>query len=522
MKPINKNNRSSLRSELHSDIRPGHYRQGQGVHVRRQGNEFIALCDYPLRVTRLTSTIAKLLLYCEEERTCEELSAFLGLPVARVEQLCDQLRWKSLLDAGPPQILETWQKVSIVIPSYNRAQELERCIRSLLSLNYPLDRLEIIVVDDASTDNTQTMLCSLRNELTSHFLILHIIRHEQQSGVAIARNKGTQAATHSIIAYIDSDCVATPDWLSNLIPYLQDTRVAMVGGEIRAYDCTTSRGRYEDVCSSLYMGTHSQQVRREGPLTYLPTANLLIRKSVWQHLDGFAPLTQGEDVDFCRRLLATDARILYVPHGTVYHDYRTQLRAFLGIRTAYATAEASLLKRHPTERRILVLPLEQASFAGLLISTIWGLLRSRTSSVARFLALFSFLLALFHLLAGAYKRQRKLQQQGLSFIPIHTLFLATLRGHLAYFYHLCRHLTRYYTLPMLLIGLLIPPLLPLTIIICGTVIGVDYVRLKPDINFGQYMLYSLLEDCAYEWGIVKGCVREKTWKPLWPIIKMHV
>ena len=512
----------SNRSVSHSDITPAHYRLSQRVHVRRQGNEFIALCDYPLRVTKLTPTIAQLLLYCEEERTPEELSALLGLPVVRVEKLCDQLHGKSLLDAGPPQALETWPNVSIVIPSYNRARELERCIRSLLSLNYPLNALEIVVVDDASTDDTQTMLCKLHDELASHGLTLNIILHEQQRGVAIARNTGTQAATHDIIAYIDSDCVASPTWLIDLIPYLQDERIAMIGGEIRAYDCSTSTGRYEDVRSSLYMGARSQQVRREGPLTYLPTANLLIHKSTWQQLHGFEPLTQGEDVDFCRRLLATSARILYVPHGTVYHDYRTQLRAFLSIRTAYATAEASLLKRHPTERRILLLPPEQASFAGLLIGALWSLLRSRTSRIARILALLSLFLAIFHLLTGTRHRQRKLQQQGICVLSVRTVFIAILRGHCAYFYHLCRHLTRYYTLPMLCIGLLIPPLLPLAIIACGTVISVDYIRLKPDINFGQYMFYSLLEDCAYEWGVVKGCVREKTWKPLWSIIKMHV
>lgn len=500
-------------------ISTGHYRLGQGVHVRTQGNEFIALCDYPLRVIRLTPTVAKLLTLCKEEHTCEKLATLLRLPIARVESLCDQLRWKSLLDAGSPQLSGPHPNVSIVIPSYNRARELERCIRSLLALTYPLNLLEIVVVDDASTDNTQRILCTLTEELAHSRLMLHVIRHEQQRGVAMARNSGTQIATHDIIAYIDSDCVASPNWLTDLIPYLQDTQIAMIGGEIRSYDCTTNIGRYEDMRSSLYMGARIQQVRREGPLTYLPTANLLIRKTAWQELHGFAPLTQGEDVDFCRRLLATNAHILYVPHGTIYHDYRKGIQAFLAIRAAYATSEASLLKQHPHERRVLLLPPEQAPFAGLLIGALCGLFRSRTSLIARVVALMSLFLAFVHTLAGTHTRQRKLQQQGISIIPAHTVFIATLRGHLAYTYHLCRHLTRYYTLPMLFIGLLMPPLFPLTLVVCGIVIIVDYVRLKPNIHFGWYTLYSILEDCAYEWGVVKGCLKEKMWKPMWPIIK---
>lgn len=119
---------------------------------------------------------------------------------------------------------------------------------------------------------------------------------------------------------------------------------------------------------------------------------------------------------------------------------------------------------------------------------------------------------------GAYKRWRKVRQQG---VPIGTLTIlcATLRGHLAYTYHLCRHLTRYYTLPLLLVGVMLPPLLPLVLIMVGIVVIVDYVRLRPDMGLGEYALCSVLDDCAYEVGVVQGCIKHGTWKPLWPIIK---
>jgi len=111
------------------------------------------------------------------------------------------------------------------------------------------------------------------------------------------------------------------------------------------------------------------------------------------------------------------------------------------------------------------------------------------------------LLALLITLLGTCKRLQKVQEQRVSIGPF-TILKATLRGHLAYTYHLCRHLTRYYTLPLLAVSLLIPPLLLLTCILCGTVIGVDYVRLGPDMGFAEYALCSLLDDCAYEVGVV--------------------
>jgi len=499
---------------------PGRYRLSRGVRLVSQDESVVAVCDYPLRLVRLSAITAHLLSLCAEERTCEQLARATNMPVKRVEALCDQLRWKGLLEAGPALQPPVWPSVSIVIPSYNRAKELERCLRSLFALDYPTPCLEIIVVDDASTDETTTTLQHLLPEAAAHGLEMHIVHHEKRQGVGVSRNTGAGAAQHELIAYIDSDCVASASWLRELVPVFQDTRIAAVGGMIRAYRRVTLLGRYEDVRSSLFMGVRPQQVRLEGPLTYLPAANMVIRRAIWQQLAGFAPMTQGEDVDFCRRLLMSGASMHYLPQGVIYHDYRTTPGAFLRIRVAYASAEAPLLQRFPTGRRVLLLPPEQATFAGALLGGAWVGSRAGASpapTIHGFAALLSLLLALFVTLFGAGRRLQKVREQGISISPL-AVFKATLRGHLAYTYHLCRHLTRYYTLPLLLVSLIVPPLLPLTSMLCGIVIGVDYRRLRPDMGLGWYALCSLLDDCAYEVGVVWGCVKHRTWKPLVPRI----
>jgi mycofactocin system glycosyltransferase len=312
------------------------------------------------------------------------------------------------------------------------------------------------------------------------------------------------------------------------VPAFQDTQIGAIGGMIRAYDRNTPLGCYEDVRSSLYMGERSQPVSLKGPLTYLPTANMVVRRTVWAKLAGFAPMTQGEDVDFCRRLLISGASIYYVPQGVVYHDYRTSLGSFLRIRAAYASAEASLIKRHPTERRILLLPPEQAFFAVALIGGAWGItwltwrsIWSGFQSMAFALALLPLLLAVFLVLFSTYRRLKKVKEYRSS-IKFPIVIKATLRGHLAYTYHLSRHLTRYYTLLLLIVSFFLPPLFILLLILCGIVIGVDYVRLKPEMDVGRYALCSLLDDCAYEVGVVWGCLKHRTWKPLVPVIKAQV
>ena len=137
------------------------------------------------------------------------------------------------------------------------------------------------------------------------------------------------------------------------------------------------------------------------------------------------------------------------------------------------------------------------------------------------LALLPLLLAVFLVLFGTYRRLKKVKEYRSS-IKFPIVIKATLRGHLAYTYHLSRHLTRYYTLFLLIVSFFLPPLFILLLILCGIVIGVDYVRLRPEIDVGRYALCSLLDECAYEVGVVWGCLKHRTWKPLVPVIKTRV
>ncbi len=125
-------------------------------------------------------------------------------------------------------------------------------------------------------------------------------------------------------------------------------------------------------------------------------------------------------------------------------------------------------------------------------------------------------------LFGTQKRLQKIQKQQIPIISPIIVLKATLRGNLAYTYHLCRHLTRYYTLPLLLLGIIFFPVNILIVVMLSIVISVDYWRLKPSMNIAQYALCAILNDCAYEVGIVQGCIKHKTWKPLMPIVKKRV
>lgn len=97
--------------------------------------------------------------------------------------------------------------VSVVVPVYNGAETIAACIESLLKQDYPSDRYDIIIVENGSTDNT--------TEIVKRFPVR--LFHSYDKGPAPARNMGLSVSSAEIVAYTDADCVAAPNWLSELV-----------------------------------------------------------------------------------------------------------------------------------------------------------------------------------------------------------------------------------------------------------------------------------------------------------------
>src|SRR5262245_61536984 len=106
-------------------------------------------------------------------------------------------------------------KVSVIVPVFNGEKTLAACVESLLALKYPANDLELIVVDNASTDRTAEILALYRDRIR--------VVSENERGPAAARNNGLRAATHEIVAMTDADCVVDCDWLRFLVEPLQDS-----------------------------------------------------------------------------------------------------------------------------------------------------------------------------------------------------------------------------------------------------------------------------------------------------------
>ncbi len=455
------------------------------------------LCLRPLLALRLNRQATVLLSALRQPRSIAELVIQVpGMTPTVITTFLDNLLRRRLLTWRPAEVT-VWPQVSIIVPAHGRADATRRCVQSLLALDYPADRLEIIVVDDASMPPLAEALRDLP---------IQLLRQERNIGQSAARNLAAAMANGGVLAFIDNDCVAEPDWLRSLLPYLNDPRVAIVGGRVTAPPARGAVAAFEAVRSPLDMGAVETEVTPNAAVSYLPTCNLLVRRDVLLAQSGFdATLRVGEDVDFIWRTLRSGNRAWYVPTGRVMHDHRVRWGDWLRRRADYGSSEADLQQRYPEGRRLMHLP----RISLLLLLTValtpwfgfWGL--GPTAVAVTLLS------------AELMGKQRELRRIGVA-LSIGRVAVALGREHAAALYHLSANAVRYYSLPLLVIGGIQPHCLPAIFLLLIVAPLADHRRLQPQLTLPVFIGLYGLELAAYQVGLWRGCRQRCTLRPLLP------
>lgn len=245
--------------------------------------------------------------------------------------------------------------VTVVIPVRDRVQELERCLAALDP------KIAVVLVDDGSRDAKAIAAIADRHDA-------RLVRREHSGGPAAARNAALGSLTTEIVAFLDSDCVPSRDWLAALVRHFEDPLLGAVAPRVRplASARTGAVGRYLASRSPLDMGTRAAAVAPGGHVSYIPSAALLVRASA---LDGGfdESLRYGEDVDLVWRLQAAGWRVRYDPAAIVGHEEPATLRAMLGRRFRYGTSAAALARRHPSNLRVATLHGQTLAVIALLL-----------------------------------------------------------------------------------------------------------------------------------------------------------
>ena len=405
--------------------------------------------------------------------------------------------------------------MTVVIPARDRAGYLDRCLAAL-GRSYP-----VVVVDDGSRQAGEIADLCRRHGAT-------LIRRPRCGGPGPARNDGLAQVSTGLVAFVDSDCEAGPEWITSLAAHFADPLVAAVAPRVRPITGPGSACRYLAARAPLDMGPQEGRVLPLTRLSYVPTAALLVRRSALaagapgaglpraglagaDHPDAVpsgrpfdAGLRYGEDVDLVWRLAEAGWRVRYDPAASVSHAEPGSWARVLGRKFRYGCSAAPLARRHPGQVPPLVLQAWPAAAVAALLA------RRPVAALAAYGAGTGQLIRLLHgwdvpprgvlrpmadsvlqtwLGAGRWTIQYAL--------PVAAASLARPGGRTAR-----TRLGRRLAVASLLAG---PPL-------------AEWRRIRPALPPASFSLAYLADEAAYGAGVYRGVLAEKLLSPLVPVV----
>ena len=203
--------------------------------------------------------------------------------------------------------------ISVILPHLNQPSYLERTLDALKEQDYPLESVEIIVVDNGSKQEALDTVSAMSRSY--RFILLH----EDEPGPGPARNKGVSEATHDTLAFIDSDCVPDKRWLSAIVECLADNPDCAIGGDVRIlYEdprYLTDIEAYESVFAY-------QQKNYIEKKHFSGTGNLAMTRKIYEKVGPFRGLGVAEDRDWGQRATKLGVAIVYCSGMIVFHPGR--------------------------------------------------------------------------------------------------------------------------------------------------------------------------------------------------------
>jgi len=227
-----------------------------------------------------------------------------------------------------------------VIPTCSRPRQLADCLRSLSKLDYPRDRLEVIVVDDGGETPLDAVVAPFRPDLA-----LSLVR-QPNAGPAAARNTGAERAGGEYLAFTDDDCLPEPGWLTEMARALSPAPESMVGGTTVNAAPNLYSATSQLIVDVVYRHYNANPLRAR----FVASNNMVVPSREFREIGGFDPAFRtAEDRDLCDRWLQRGKRIIHTPAARVRHARPMNARAFCRQHFEYGRG-AERFKRRRAER----------------------------------------------------------------------------------------------------------------------------------------------------------------------------
>jgi glycosyltransferase involved in cell wall biosynthesis len=241
-------------------------------------------------------------------------------------------------------------KYSIIVPVYNRPDEVDELLESLCSQT--LTDFEVVIVEDGSQKPCKDVCDKFASILDLHYY------NKENSGPGQSRNYGVERAQGEYVIVLDSDVVLPNGFLAAVEKELQEKPAAAWGGPDAAHPSFSPVQKAISYSMTSFFTTGGIRGGKAKLDKFYPRSfNMGIRRDVYMQLGGFSKMRFGEDIDFSYRIVEAGYKPRLFPDAWVWHKRRTDFRKFFRQVYNSGIARINLTKRHPgTLKLVHLLP----------------------------------------------------------------------------------------------------------------------------------------------------------------------
>jgi glycosyltransferase involved in cell wall biosynthesis len=277
---------------------------------------------------------------------------------------------------------------SIIIPLYNRPQEIDELLHTLTKQNYL--QFEVLIIEDGSKIDAKAIVDSYTDRLDISYYF------KENAGQGFARNFGFERAKGDYFIVFDSDCLIPPNYLETVKNYLLDEQLDAYGGPDGSHPSFTPVQKAISYSMTSPFTTGGIRGNKKHIGTFHPRSfNMGISREVWEKTGGFILTRLGEDIEFSIRIHSLGYKIGLIPDAVVYHKRRTDFFQFYKQLHFFGRARINIYKQFPSELKLVhFFPAFFTLF--LLLSLFFNLFGSALAELCNTLLSIYVLLIFFH------------------------------------------------------------------------------------------------------------------------------
>jgi glycosyltransferase involved in cell wall biosynthesis len=211
---------------------------------------------------------------------------------------------------------------SIIIPLYNRPQEIQELLYTLTQQSFT--NFEVLIIEDGSTNDAKEIVDTYQNQLNIHYF------YKPNGGQGFARNYGFEKAKGDYFILFDSDCLIPSDYLENVDKQLSNHFLDAYGGPDTAHASFTpiQKAISYAMTSTFTTGGIRGKSKNAGGQFHPRSFNMGISRAVWEKVGGFLITRLGEDIEYSIRIHQSGFKIGLISNAIVYHKRRTSFKQF--------------------------------------------------------------------------------------------------------------------------------------------------------------------------------------------------